>query len=693
MSKLEPLVQFGRWRYRASVGKLWPADADESVAALLEPRLQKLLNYFLLHPNQLLTKNQLIEDVWPAGEGTDGAVMRAVGALRKLLQDNTQAPVFIATIPKKGYCWLAELEPLTTPQAEQNRQFEHDNSAQIRRVGLQRYPNRQFILLAVLSLLISCGIVAYGLTHLTLGAAQQSFHHLEPISALNGRERLPLWDSSQQQMFYQHQRNGQSEWQWVAQPSQQVSPVFLPGSYKALGPASFADNNLYFSAQTEEGCGIFQQAVTLPPLPARQLAVCRQWQPSGMTLLGEHLYWLDTVPDRQAQFQLWRATVPVGHAPLQPEAVPMEAIAALAIHRLIAHEGSLYLLVQVSFSQAQLIRMHSGEKDWQLMKQYPQVVIELAESRKGLWLSQSQQPYQPFTPMGNNAASLGPLSVGLRDLIFIGPAEPVAVSGAKPIDDLWFATKAADGLGWQHWYPSNRTERLAAVSGTQVAFVSNRSGNEQIWLAQRGHLQQVTSLAGHQQIQQLLWFRQHLLAVINRKVFQLNTETGQLQALLPPEVEPSQLEVCRQQLYWTQFDGKAGWQLYRMAANRAELVLDDVLDVRCAPDGLVIRRDRVAGLQLWRQDGRFLSLSLPGFSVPAVERHQWLTNDLGIAWLDTAVGTLSFMSWQDAYQQFELPAGQAPTAIYSDRSGSQWLLQQSRQQDSDVVRLLPDRTP
>ncbi|MEE2001096.1 winged helix-turn-helix domain-containing protein [Alkalimonas sp. MEB108] len=691
MSKLEPLVQFGPWCYRASVGKLWLAVANESTATTLEPRLQKLLNYFLLHSNQLLSKNQLIEDVWPAGEGTDGAVMRAVGALRKLLQDNTQAPVFIATIPKKGYCWLAELVPLTSPKAEVLTQ-QHPLPAKSEPLGqaVARQSNRQFILLAVISLLLSCGILAYGLTHLTLGSHQPALTRIEPVSALNGREQLPVWDPTLRSLLYQHQASGQSGWQWVLQSEQQTTAIYAPSMFQALGKPAWLGAAIYFNAVDQQGCGVYQQTVVPVFSTPERLAGCEKWLRAGLVQFNHQLYWLDQLPGQQARFQLWRSKHP--ETDFVPEPLLTTPIPALDIHRLLVHDQALYLLAQVSFSQTQLIRIQPEDGSWQVVRRFPQQLTELAELHGLLWLGQPQQAHKRLTAAGKTRDSLGPLSADLTDLM-VADQQILAVAGAEPISDLWSLQLSDTEPFWQRWFASNRSERLAALTEQQIAFVSNRSGHGQIWLAWRDQLRQLTNLNAEQQIQQLLWYRQQLLVLLNSELFQVDLGTGQLHSLLPQGSAISRVEVCRQQLYWTAFDQAAGWRLFRMAANSVELLLDDVLDVRCAPEGLLLRREQSSQLQLWYPQGAMTELSISD-SLPTLSQQSlWLSNDRGIAWLDLPSASLMVRSWQGELQQIALPAGHTPVAIYSDRSGQHWLLQLNRQQDSDIVRLLPERAP
>ncbi|MEE2023339.1 winged helix-turn-helix domain-containing protein [Alkalimonas mucilaginosa] len=693
MSNLEPLVQFGPWHYRATLGKLWLAAADESEAITLEPRLQKLLNYFLLHPGQLLSKNQLIADVWPAGEGTDAAVMRAVGALRKELADTTQSPQFISTIPKKGYCWLADVEPLTSSRARRSGagyrlDTIYSNDDRFAEAGRPRH--RNFLLVAVLSLLLSCGIIAYGLTYLTLGAGQTVYTRLEPVSALNGREQLPKWHPQHSFLLYQHQPVDQKNWRWVIQSEQRSSLLYSPYSYNALGKAAWRNDSIFFSAVTDAKCVIYQQQVFPDFGEPDGFMPCERWIRHGLAVVDNVLYWLDLQPGHQAQFQLWRSR-DTAQARYTKEAVLSEPIKALQVHRLVRHQQYLYALVQVSFSQTKLIQIQPDDGSWVVLAHYPQVFTELFKDQRQLWLGLPQQPLQKVAASGKPGDSLGPLSADLTDVVFANE-QVLAVAGAEPVSDLWQLAVGDTDLSLQRWFASNRSERLAAISEQQTAFVSKRSGHEQIWLARRQQLQQLTQLTEAQQVQQLLWYRQQLLALINNQLFQVDVTTGNLHTLLPHGIKPAQIEVCRQQLYWTEF-GEQGWQLYRMASNSVEHLLDDVIDVRCAEDGLVLRRDSSPLLQLWHQEGGLRSLELPGFPVDISQAGLWLTNDQGIAWLDSSRMLLVVWHWHGQLEQFLLPAAQNPTAIYSDKSGRNWLLQQNRQQDSDIVRLLPERAP
>ena len=66
-----------------------------------------MLHYLVTHPNRLVTKDELLDAVWPETAVSDAVVRVAIGALRKVLDDTAQTPRYIATVPRRGYRFLA----------------------------------------------------------------------------------------------------------------------------------------------------------------------------------------------------------------------------------------------------------------------------------------------------------------------------------------------------------------------------------------------------------------------------------------------------------------------------------------------------------------------------------------------------------------------------------------------------------
>lgn len=79
--------------------------------APLTPKSVSILEYFMTHPDELVTRERLLDVVW----GWESAVGERVVdtrivELRRALQDNPSAPEFIETVPNAGYRYIAPVE-------------------------------------------------------------------------------------------------------------------------------------------------------------------------------------------------------------------------------------------------------------------------------------------------------------------------------------------------------------------------------------------------------------------------------------------------------------------------------------------------------------------------------------------------------------------------------------------------------
>ncbi|SEA67738.1 winged helix-turn-helix domain-containing protein [Alkalimonas amylolytica] len=90
----------------------------------LEPLLFKLLLYFVEHPRQILSRQQLIDAVWQQSYVDDNAINRAISELRKVLQhpDLPQSP--IKTHHRKGYSLQLDVSTSSSLQSQSSATHE-----------------------------------------------------------------------------------------------------------------------------------------------------------------------------------------------------------------------------------------------------------------------------------------------------------------------------------------------------------------------------------------------------------------------------------------------------------------------------------------------------------------------------------------------------------------------------------------
>jgi DNA-binding response OmpR family regulator len=102
-----PALRAGDLRMDRISRRAWLRDSE----LMLTPRAMLLLDYLLTHPDELLTRDRLLEVLWgfdfPVGTR---AVDNRIAELRRALGDDPASPEWIATVPGQGYRFVARVE-------------------------------------------------------------------------------------------------------------------------------------------------------------------------------------------------------------------------------------------------------------------------------------------------------------------------------------------------------------------------------------------------------------------------------------------------------------------------------------------------------------------------------------------------------------------------------------------------------
>lgn len=80
---------------------------DENVH--LEPKATELLNYLASRSGEVVSRDEMLETVWPNVIVGDEVITNTVAKLRRALQDDPKSPKLIETIPKRGYRIVASV--------------------------------------------------------------------------------------------------------------------------------------------------------------------------------------------------------------------------------------------------------------------------------------------------------------------------------------------------------------------------------------------------------------------------------------------------------------------------------------------------------------------------------------------------------------------------------------------------------
>lgn len=127
-------------------------DLTTGTTTRLEPRLVKLLLLLAAHPGQLVTRDEIIREVWNNYGNADDGLNLAISFLRKVLDDASKNR--IRTIPTKGYLLNA-----TVTTGEATQQTVSPTEATNTPMTKNRKVSKRFITLSLIVLLIVCLLI------------------------------------------------------------------------------------------------------------------------------------------------------------------------------------------------------------------------------------------------------------------------------------------------------------------------------------------------------------------------------------------------------------------------------------------------------------------------------------------------------------------------------------------------------
>lgn len=105
--------RIGPWIFNTALGTL-TREVDEN---RLEDRAARLLELFCHTDGELVTHQQIIDKIWDGRSTSTNSVAVVVADIRRALGDPARQPVYIETVPKRGYRLIVSPERLSSAPA------------------------------------------------------------------------------------------------------------------------------------------------------------------------------------------------------------------------------------------------------------------------------------------------------------------------------------------------------------------------------------------------------------------------------------------------------------------------------------------------------------------------------------------------------------------------------------------------
>ena len=105
------LLHIGDWRVDTRIDEI----SRDGVVVKLEPRSMRLLLCLAQHAPEVVSIQQLLDEVWEDVVVSPDSAYQAVAGLRRLLGDDAKEPAYIATLPRRGYRLVAAVQRMDAP--------------------------------------------------------------------------------------------------------------------------------------------------------------------------------------------------------------------------------------------------------------------------------------------------------------------------------------------------------------------------------------------------------------------------------------------------------------------------------------------------------------------------------------------------------------------------------------------------
>lgn len=106
-----PCVHFAHFRFDTSRNLLSNTQQPDADTNGLRHKVAQLLDYLIEHRDRVVSKEELLENLWQQGDYRENSLTQSIRELRLALGDNAKNPTFIKTYSQRGYQWICPLQP------------------------------------------------------------------------------------------------------------------------------------------------------------------------------------------------------------------------------------------------------------------------------------------------------------------------------------------------------------------------------------------------------------------------------------------------------------------------------------------------------------------------------------------------------------------------------------------------------
>ncbi len=534
--------------FRVDVSRAQIIVKDDIVS--LEPRVLKVLLTLAKTPGEVVTHETLLESVWPNVVVAPNAVQRCIGQLRKALGDDAKQQKMIATHPKVGYSLVAKVQwPETAPLVELEKQYH----------SRKKHHKIQWPL--VLLFIVTC-LLALFFYFMPAEKSSPPISHLIPITSTDEKEYYPNFSPDGRYLVFNRYVSVCENELW-AKDLLENREFKLTKSTGFYGPADWSPDGNQLAFSKRGGCDAQQQikscrnisavsfllAKTKPQVP-REILSCDQQSYGAINwLTNNNIAYVDTSSRQGAVKSLVIDSGKIQLLYSSPEYIAQALIYSvrnkklvITVHDDMQNTSLIVFNTETNTTEHVQLNVPADYSDflWWDPSWHPLEDTLLASAENSLFEIDMAGEFTEY-PVTTVVDIYNPVYHPDGNKI-------VAVMGGVDFDieeyNLQLNNVAEDGISPlqpQITIEKNQTIHHSTVMDYQakyqpqtanISFVSDRSGEQQIWFSQNKQLKQLSHFDTNSRINSYVWSSDgQSMALAIRGKLQLLTLDGQAQLL------------------------------------------------------------------------------------------------------------------------------------------------------------------
>jgi transcriptional activator of cad operon len=546
----------------------------DGTSTQLEPMVVELLAYFCQHPDEIISRDQLIDNVWQGRVITDNAVSKIVTKLRKVLDDDSKQPRFIATFPKKGYRFIANIKPFQQPVQQTTSTISHQAQVNLNK-AFDNPRNLMVVILLLLAVMFTFKQVW------SPEAKRQTITQVKALTRSAGQEAMPRISPDGSMISYGEFKDGKLH-MWFKSLTDgrtiELSHGEAPDVW--VGPASWnrAGTKIVYLVTTKESCQYFIREIKGLNLGAPELIYSCPAGSYGEIIFShdENRLVFSETPDRHSPYSIFELNLTTSNKRrvAQPELYlggnsqfnlhPTEN--KLLISSPDAQQWEGFYALDLNTDQLELLFKqdayiccgiwdHSGER-----------VVLMGDHPAYQLLSYDQHG-------------------GDVQVVYSGGLHVLAPTRHSNGKDYLFPATDSNRDAYFYRFESENEYAIAnstvndflarqSPNGQRFAFISIASGSEEIWIKEQDQAAKLlTSLNHSRHYVDLLWSYDgtFLLALTLNEIHRIDAQTGAMQRLNIPQTEIRGISLKNKTQLAFSAHTDQGWRVHYYDLSSGEL--------------------------------------------------------------------------------------------------------------------------